>query len=61
MTVICSFGRFAPLLIFTSRGSFQRVILPRKMSARIEPVRWTRFVTPSRWYGIDVADNAQGI
>src|SRR3989442_1023716 len=61
MTVIWALGRFAPLLTFTSRGSFQRVILPRKMSARIEPVRWRRFVTPSRWYGIEVADNAHGI
>src|SRR5262249_29861220 len=59
--VILWSGRSAPGLAAAIRGSFQLLIVPRKMPATIGPVsrRWAG--APSTLYGTVVADSAHGI
>src|ERR1700686_2883985 len=59
--VIAVLGRATPLLSFWIAGSFQLVILPMKMLARVGPSMCSRFFTPGRLYITDVAASAQGI
>ena len=54
-------GSDTPLFSFAIAGSFQVVILPRKMLASVGPSMCNRFLTPGRLYMIDVPPNAHGI
>src|SRR5215217_7324421 len=54
ITVIWRSGRFLPLLSFLIAGSFQRLILPRKMPATALPSRRRWFGSPSPRYASDV-------
>src|SRR3954453_5582123 len=60
-TVICRSGRLLPLFSFLIAGSFQRLILPRKMFAAVAPSRRRWFGKPSPRYASAVAESAHGI
>jgi len=59
--VIFVSGSFAPGFSFEIRGSFQRVIRPRKMSAITFPLSFRCFGAPGTLYGTDVPASAHGI